>query len=41
METPKLSALVLGIAFVALVIDAAGGPGWSAATTHTILSARG
>jgi hypothetical protein len=41
METPKLSALVLGIAFVALVLDAGGGPGWSAATTHTILAARG
>jgi hypothetical protein len=39
-KLPRLELIVLCIAFVVLVLDAGGGPGWSASASSSVLAAR-
>jgi hypothetical protein len=39
-KLPRLEWIVLGVAFVVLVLDAGGGPGWSASASSATLAAR-
>jgi hypothetical protein len=39
-KLPRLETIVLGIALVVLVLDAGGGPGWSATASSGVLAAR-
>jgi hypothetical protein len=39
-KLPRLELIVLGVAFVVLVLDAGGGPGWSASASSAVLATR-
>ncbi len=39
-KLPRLETIVLAVAFVVLVLDAGGGPGWSASATSGVLAVR-
>jgi hypothetical protein len=39
-KLPRLELIVLAVAFVVLVLDAGGGPGWNASASSSVLAAR-
>jgi hypothetical protein len=39
-KLPRLELIVLGVAFILLVLDAGGGPGWSASASSSVLAVR-